>query len=194
MSGNPGASSHTQAKGTAPSGRRRQGVNRPADAPADRRKGAGRVPRLARSARRSRTGNPCASRMIPLESPVPEIGTPGSESGGRKRTHGSRPAARCESAGRTTDPYRLRASPRLERGLAGRGRQVQQAHARRFPSFRRGGRCLQCSRQRSHRPAPRRPDDAGPSSRANRRSGGLTGAGRLRSAWPMRRATTRRLT
>ena len=34
------------------------------------------------------TGNSCASRMIPLESPVPEIGTPGSESGGRKRAHG----------------------------------------------------------------------------------------------------------
>ena len=32
--------------------------------------------------------------MIPLESPVPEIGTPGSESGGRKRVHGNRPAAR----------------------------------------------------------------------------------------------------
>ena len=39
-------------------------------------------------------GNPCASRMIPLESPVPEIGPPGSESGGRKRAHGNRPAAR----------------------------------------------------------------------------------------------------
>ena len=50
------------------------------------------------------TGNPCASRMIPLESPVPEIGTPGSESGGRKRTHGSRPAARRESAGQATNP------------------------------------------------------------------------------------------
>ena len=32
--------------------------------------------------------------MIPLESPVPEIGPPGSESGERKRTHGTRPAAR----------------------------------------------------------------------------------------------------
>ena len=32
--------------------------------------------------------------MIPLESPVPEIGTPGSENGGRKRAHGNRPAAR----------------------------------------------------------------------------------------------------
>ena len=40
------------------------------------------------------TGNPCASRMIPLESPVPEIGPPGSESGGRKRAHGNRSAAR----------------------------------------------------------------------------------------------------
>ena len=40
------------------------------------------------------TGNPCASRMIPLESPVPEIGQPGSESGRRKRAHGNRTAAR----------------------------------------------------------------------------------------------------
>ena len=32
--------------------------------------------------------------MIPLESPVPEIGPPGSESGERKRAHGNRPAAR----------------------------------------------------------------------------------------------------
>ena len=51
--------------------------------------------------------------MIPLESPVPEIGTPGSESGERKRAHGIRTAARRESAGRATAPYRLRASPRL---------------------------------------------------------------------------------
>ena len=29
-----------------------------------------------------RPGGPCARRMIPLESPVPEIGTPGSVSGG----------------------------------------------------------------------------------------------------------------
>ena len=42
--------------------------------------------------------------MIPLESPVPEIGTPGSESGGRKRAYGYRTEARCESAGRATDP------------------------------------------------------------------------------------------
>ena len=32
--------------------------------------------------------------MIPLESPVPEIGPPGSESGGRKRAHANRTAAR----------------------------------------------------------------------------------------------------
>ena len=31
---------------------------------------------------------PCARRMIPLESPVPEIGTPGSESRGWKRDDG----------------------------------------------------------------------------------------------------------
>ena len=35
------------------------------------------------------------------------------ESGERKRAHGRRTAARCESAGSATDPYRLRASPRL---------------------------------------------------------------------------------
>ena len=42
--------------------------------------------------------------MIPLESPVPEIGTPGSESGGRKRAHGCRTAALRESAGQATEP------------------------------------------------------------------------------------------
>ena len=56
--------------------------------------------------------------------------------------------------------------------------------ARRFPSSRRGARCLRCFRQRPHRPAPRRPAGAGPS--ANRRSAsqscGLAGAGGLRSA------------
>ena len=45
--------------------------------------------------------------------------------------------------------------------------------ARRLPFSRRGGRCLRCCRQRSHRPAPRRPAGAGPR---------LAGAGRLRSA------------
>ena len=34
--------------------------------------------------------------------------------------------------------------------------------ARRFPSSRRGVRCLRCFRQRPHRPAPRRPAGAGP--------------------------------
>ena len=76
------------------SGRRRQGVNRPDGAPAGRRKGASLVPELARTRPLVATVNPRASRMIPLESPVPEIGTPGSESGGRKRAHGNRPAAR----------------------------------------------------------------------------------------------------
>ena len=80
------------------SGRRRRGVNRPDDAPAGQRKGASPVPGLARTRPLVATGNPCASRMIPLESPVPEIGTPGSESGGRKRVHGSRPAARSAKA------------------------------------------------------------------------------------------------
>ena len=67
--------------------------------PSRQRQGVSRVPRLARPARWSQPESPCASRMIPLESPVPEIGTPGSESGGRKRAHGTRTAARCESAG-----------------------------------------------------------------------------------------------
>ena len=57
------------------------------------------------------TGNPCASRMIPLESPVPEIGPPGSESGGRKRTHGSRPAARGESGRKSHRPPTGHAPP-----------------------------------------------------------------------------------
>ena len=91
-------------EGDDPSGRRRQGVNRPDDVPAVRRKGASPVPGYARPARRPTPGNPRASRMIPLESPVPEIGTPGLESGGRKRAHGCRTAARRESAGRATDP------------------------------------------------------------------------------------------
>ena len=42
--------------------------------------------------------------MIPLESPVPEIGTPGSESKGWKRDDGSRIEARRESAGIATGP------------------------------------------------------------------------------------------
>ena len=85
------------------SGRRRQGVNRPAEAPADWRKGANRGATARETQPPVANGDPCASRMIPLESPVLEIGTPGSESGGRKRTHGRRPAARGESAGSATD-------------------------------------------------------------------------------------------
>ena len=56
--------------------------------------------------------------MIPLESPVPEIGTPGSGSGGWKRNHGSRTEDRSESDGYATGPYRRRASPRLYPSLA----------------------------------------------------------------------------
>ena len=82
-------------EGDDPRGRRRQGVNRPDDAPAGQCKGASLVPRFSRDPPAGRDpGNPCANHMIPLESPVPEIGTPGSESGGRKRAHGNRPAAR----------------------------------------------------------------------------------------------------
>ena len=51
-------------------GRCRQGVNRPDDAPAGQRKRASVVPPLARPRPLVVTGNPCASRMIPLESPV----------------------------------------------------------------------------------------------------------------------------
>ena len=51
--------------------------------------------------------------MIPLESPVLEMGTPGSVSGDWKRSHGSRIEARSESDGTTTGPYGWRASPRL---------------------------------------------------------------------------------
>ena len=57
--------------------------------------------------------------MIPLESPVPAIGTPGSESGGRKRAYGFGLRPGRESAGRATEPYRLRASPRLYTNLVG---------------------------------------------------------------------------
>ena len=52
----------------------------------------------------NRNGDPCTRRMIPLESPVPEIGTPGSESRGWKRADGSRTEARRESAGIATGP------------------------------------------------------------------------------------------
>ena len=60
-------------EGDDPRGRRRQGVNRSDDAPAGQRQGVSRVPRLARPARWSQLESPCASRMIPLESPVPYV-------------------------------------------------------------------------------------------------------------------------
>ena len=50
-----------------------------------------------------------------MESPVPDIGTPGSVSGGWKRNHGSRTEDRSESDGHATGPYRQRASPRLDK-------------------------------------------------------------------------------
>ena len=53
--------------------------------------------------------------MIPLESPVPEIGPPGSEGGG----HWNRPAARLRKHRMSHRPYRLRASPRLYTNLVG---------------------------------------------------------------------------
>ena len=60
-------------EGDDPRGRRRQGVNRSDDAPAGQRQGVSRVRRLARPARWSPLESPCASRMIPLESPVPYV-------------------------------------------------------------------------------------------------------------------------
>ena len=81
-------------EGDDPSGRGRQGVNRPDDAPAGPAHGCELGATTRETHALAVAGNPCASRMIPLESPVPEIGTPGSESGGRKRAHGNRPAAR----------------------------------------------------------------------------------------------------
>ena len=69
----------------------RQGVNRPVAGCGDRREEAGgvRPPRRGRHprTRHSRQSRiyPWASGMIPLESPVPERGTPGSVSGERKR-------------------------------------------------------------------------------------------------------------
>ena len=81
-------------EGDDPSGRRRQGVDRPDAAPVRPAQGCELgVPPVRKTRPPVVTGSPCASRMIPLESPVPETGTPGSESGGRKRAHGNRTAA-----------------------------------------------------------------------------------------------------
>ena len=100
-------------EGDDPSGRGRQGVDRPDDAPAGPAHGCELGATTRETHAPAVAGNPCASRMIPLESPVPEIGTPGSESGGRKRAYGLGLRPGRESAGRATEPYRLRASPRL---------------------------------------------------------------------------------
>ena len=81
-------------EGDDPSGRGRQGVDRPDDAPAGPAQGCELGATTRKIHAPAVAGNPCASRMIPLESPVPEIGTPGSESGGRKRAYGLRTAAR----------------------------------------------------------------------------------------------------
>ena len=65
------------------------------------------------------------------------------------------------------------------RAPVGRGRRPSQQPrpALRLPSFQRGARCLRCCRQRSHRPAPRRPACADP--RPAR-----TGARASRVDWP----------
>ena len=49
--------------------------------------------------------------MIPLESPVPEIGTPGSGSRGWKRDDGSRIEARSESDGNRHRTLQLARQP-----------------------------------------------------------------------------------
>ena len=49
--------------------RRRQGVNRPDDTPAGRRKGAGQVPRLARPARWPRPGTDPVKHLLALYEP-----------------------------------------------------------------------------------------------------------------------------
>ena len=99
-----------KAKGTTHVVAGRQGVKRPDDAPAGQRRGASLVPSLARPVRWSRNGNLCASRMIPLESPVPEnrhagFGERGEETCPRESACG--PAAKAPD--RPPTPYRLRA-------------------------------------------------------------------------------------
>ena len=104
------SASHAEAKESNPIGsmssRREQARRRIGD-DAGGRMAVVQRPRLAGSPALSAlrcAGGPCARRMIPLESPVPEIGTPGSVSGDWKRGHGSRTEARCESAGQATGP------------------------------------------------------------------------------------------
>ena len=73
----------------------RRGVNRLGDASATMQEAgwpscSGHGPPVHRPCPYLCPGGPCARRMIPLESPVPEIGTPGSVSGDWKRGNGSR--------------------------------------------------------------------------------------------------------
>ena len=89
-------------EGDDPRGRRRQGVNRPDDAPAGQCKGASLVPSSRETRPLVATGNPCASRMIPLESPVPARRVRRAGGGNVPTGIGLRPG--CESAGRATDP------------------------------------------------------------------------------------------
>ena len=108
-------------EGDDPRGRGRQGVNRPDDAPAAPAHGCELGATTRETHALAVAGNPCASRMIPLESPVPEIGTPGSESGGRKRAYGLRTAARPRKR-RTS--HRALPVTRLPSTLPGAGRRL----------------------------------------------------------------------
>ena len=60
-------------EGDDPSGRGRQGVNRPDDAPAGPAHGCEFGATTRETHALAVAGNPCASRMIPLESPVPYV-------------------------------------------------------------------------------------------------------------------------
>ena len=89
MSGNPGPSSHAQAKGTTPSGRRRQGVNRPDDVPARPAQGC----ELGATARE----NPPAGRdREPVCEPHDSTGEPGA--GNRHAGFGERGEETCPRA------------------------------------------------------------------------------------------------
>ena len=60
-------------EGDDPRGRGRQGVNRPDDAPAGPAHGCELGATTRETHALAVAGNPCASRMIPLESPVPYV-------------------------------------------------------------------------------------------------------------------------
>ena len=101
-------------EGDDPSGRRRQGVNRPDDAPAGRRKGASLVPR-------ARETRPLVVTGKPVCEPHDSTGEPGA--GNRPAGFGERGEetyprdSACGPVAKAPDkpptPYRLRASPRL---------------------------------------------------------------------------------